>query len=134
MQTARTRMHARLTLDTRRVSELVRSYALGKVRGRVERGMQTVDFSLEKIQRGVASNISARRNVVDTLCARLGAMDPREVLRRGYTVCHDESGAHVLRSADEAALAGRMRVTFHDGVVPAAVEGAASPVIKEVAS
>lgn len=134
METAHARIHSRLSLDARRVSELVRSYALGKVRGRVERGMQTVDFSLEKIQRGVASNITARRNVVDTLCARLGAMDPREVLRRGYTVCHDESGVHVLRGAHEAAAAGRMRVTFHDGVVPAAVEGAASPVIKEVAS
>ena len=130
----RARIGERIGLDTRRVSELVRSYALGKVRGRVERGMQTVDFSLERIQRGVAGNLSARRNAVETLCARLAAMDPREVLRRGYTVCHDESGAHVLCHADEAALAGRMRVTFHDGVVSAAVESTASPVIKEVAS
>jgi exodeoxyribonuclease VII large subunit len=130
----RARMHDRISLDVRRVSELVRSYALGKVRGRVERGMQTVDFSLEKIQRGVTTTISARRNAVDMWCARLEAMDPREVLRRGYTVCHDESGVHVLRGADEAALAGRMRVTFHDGVVSAAVDRAASPVIKEVAS
>ena len=71
---------------------------------------------------------------LDDALTRLAAMDPREVLRRGYTVCHDESGAHVLCHADEAALAGRMRVTFHDGVVSAAVESTASPVIKEVAS
>ena len=128
------RIRERITLDTRRVSELVRSYALGKVRGRVERGMQTVDFSLEKMQRGVVVTIATRRATIDTLCARLDAMDPREVLRRGYTLCHDESGAHVLRGVDDAALAGRMRVTFHDGVVAVAVERTESPAIKEVAS
>ena len=131
---ASARVRERMVLHARRVSELVRSYALGQVRSRVERGMQTVDFALDKVQRGAMAGISARRGVIDTLCAHLGGMDPREVLRRGYTVCLDESGEHVLRSADEAAAAGRARITFHDGVVAAAIEGAARPVIKEVAS
>ncbi len=127
------RMAARLALESRRVGELVRSYALGQVRGRVERGMQTVDYQLERMQRASAATVFARRTAVDALSARLGTLDPRDVLRRGYTVCLDESGRHVLRGAVEAADAGRMRVAFHDGTVAATVDGIAVTA-KEAAS
>ncbi|HXV13211.1 MAG TPA: exodeoxyribonuclease VII large subunit [Candidatus Krumholzibacteria bacterium] len=131
---SRARMTARVGLEKRRVAELVRSYALGQVRGRVERGMQSLDFALERVQRALVSAALARRAALDTAGARLAALDPREVLRRGYAVCHDESGAHLVRGAHEAAAAGRMRVTFHDGVVAAAVEGMEIPSAKEAAS
>lgn len=129
-----TRMLARVALEERRVQELVRSYALGQVRGRVERSMQALDFAIERVQRGAMSAASARRAALDTAWARMHGLDPREVLRRGYAVCLDETGRHVLHGAHEAAEAGRMRVTFHDGVVAATVDGAVLSAAEEAAS
>jgi exodeoxyribonuclease VII large subunit len=134
LERSRARMEARVGLEKRRVAELVRSYALGQVRGRVERGMQSLDFALERVQRSLLSASLARRAALDTTSARLVALDPREVLRRGYAVCHDESGTHLVHGAHEATAAGRMRVTFHDGVVAAAVEGMEISSPKEAAS
>ncbi len=134
MERGSARLRARVVLEQRRVAESVRSYALGQVRGRVERGMQSLDFALERMQRATASSQTARRAMIETACARLVGLDPREVLRRGYAVCHDETGAHVLQSAHAAQAAARMRVTFHDGVVAAAVEGIEGPAAKEAAS
>lgn len=130
------RVGARLTLERGRVAELVRSYALGQVRGRVERSMQTLDFAAERMRRAVSTTFDARRTALEHRRARLAGLDPRDVLRRGYAVVHDASGAHVLRAAGEAAAAGRMRVTFHDGAVLASVEGAPvlNPSVKEAAS
>ncbi len=127
------RMSARIALEQRRVAELVRSYALGQVRGRVERTMQTLDFTLERLHRLATMASASQRSMVDTIFARLTALDPREVLRRGYTVCHDESGKRVLRSAHEAVAGGRMQVTFYDGVVAADVD-IANSAAKEAAS
>ncbi len=131
---SRARIDARLALEKRRVAELVRSYALGQVRGRVERGMQTVDFHLDRMQRAINAATIAQRAAVEHACARLSGLDPRDVLRRGYAVCLDASGQHVLRSVDEAAAAGHMRVTFHDGVVGASVEDIEHSAAKEAAS
>jgi exodeoxyribonuclease VII large subunit len=131
VESSAARLQARLLNERRRVAELVRSYALGQVRGRVERAMQTMDFTMDRMRRVAASACDSRRAVLEHRCASLSGLDPREVLRRGYTVCHDESGAHVLRAAGEAAAAGRMRITFHDGVVAASVEGA--PLVKSTA-
>ena len=93
-----------------------------------------MSYYLERIQRATGATMLARRAGVDTAGARLTSLDPRDVLRRGYTVCLDETGRHVLRSVDDAAAAGRMRVTFHDGVVAAAVEGIEGPAAKEASS
>jgi exodeoxyribonuclease VII large subunit len=128
------RMHARLVFERQRVAELVRSYALGQVRGRVERTMQALDFSFDRMQRAIRLSVHNRRTVVDATGARLVGLDAREVLRRGYAVCHDASGGTLVRGALEAAAAGRLRITFHDGAVAAAVESAMQDATKEAAS
>ncbi len=134
LERSRARVETRVGLERRRVAELVRSYALGQVRGRVERSMQSLDFTLERVQRGLGSASLARRAAVDTARARLAALDPREVLRRGYAVCHDESGTHLVSGAQAASEAGRLRVTFHDGTVAATVAGMENRAAKEAAS
>jgi exodeoxyribonuclease VII large subunit len=128
------RMHTRLVYERQRVAELVRSYALGQVRGRVERTMQALDFSFDRMQRAVRQSIVERRGAVDATGARLAGLDAREVLRRGYAVCHDASGNTLVRGALEAAAAERLRITFHDGAVTAAVEGVPHRAAKEAAS
>jgi exodeoxyribonuclease VII large subunit len=147
------RMHTRLVFERQRVAELVRSYALGQVRGHVEREMQGLDFVSERMQRAASSVAIAgaqkrdhlidrmqraagasfyqRRVTLDTTVARMSGLDPRDVLRRGYAICHDESGRELVRSAQEAAAAEHVRITFHDGAVAATVDEVSA---KEAAS
>jgi exonuclease VII large subunit len=53
--------------------------------------------------------------------AALGALNPRDILSRGYAICSDDGG-RVLRTTGEAVAAGRIEVTFHDGAVRADVK------------
>jgi exodeoxyribonuclease VII large subunit len=128
------RMHTRLVFERQRVAELVRSYALGQVRGRVERTMQALDFSFDRMQRAVRQSMIERRSRFDAAGARMTGLDPNEVLRRGYVVCHDASGEHRVRGAWEAAAVRNVRITFHDGAVAATVEGISQGVAKEATS
>jgi exodeoxyribonuclease VII large subunit len=150
------RMHTRLVYERQRVAELVRSYALGQVRGRVEREMQGLDFviermqraagslavsgaqkrdySLDRIQRAAHASLYPRRVALETTAARMSGLDPRGVLRRGYAICHDAAGLQLVRSASAAVIASRLQITFHDGAVTAAVEGDIGETAKEAAS
>jgi exodeoxyribonuclease VII large subunit len=115
------RVRSRSERAAARVNELLRSYALGRVRGRIEAGMQGVDFALQQLQRAARGGLRDRAARSDTLAARLGALDPRETLRRGYTACVDARTGRLLRGAGEALAAGDVHVAFHDGSVAARV-------------
>lgn len=109
-------------LSRRRLSELLRSYALGRVRGRVEAAMQTVDFAAERILRGVKDAARARKERLSNLLSRLETLDPKQILSRGYTVCADARTGKIIRSAGAALSAGSVHLTFGDGRVGAEVK------------
>jgi exodeoxyribonuclease VII large subunit len=104
-----------------RLDEMLRSYALGQVRGRIEASMQRLDYLLDRSSRAVAAAMRERRSTLERCTATLGALNPRQILSRGYTICSD-AGGRVLRAAEQAQAAGRIRVTFHDGSVHADVK------------
>jgi exodeoxyribonuclease VII large subunit len=109
------------TISRRRLQELLRSYALGQVRGRVERSMQRLDHVLERMGGLASALVTARRSNLDRATATLAALDPKKILERGYAICEDPAG-RVIRSAGAAVEAGAMRVTFQDGAVSADVK------------
>ena len=115
---------ARIDLAGRRVASLLRSYALGQVRGRIEQSMQRVDHAGDRLVRGARLLLRERATRLEAASARLGGLSPREVLRRGYSVCVDPATGRLVASEAGALGAGRVHITFHDGAVSAAVEGA----------
>jgi len=100
-----------------RLNEMLRSYALGRVRGKIENLMQKTDYSLDKLQRLVGAGIKDRRSVLDREVSRLSALNPKNILTRGYTICSSASTGEILRGTAAALDAGTMKVTFHDGKV-----------------
>ncbi len=114
------RVRARLDGARSRVTELLRSYALGRVRGRIEHAMQALDFSSARLQQSVRTGLRDRSARLESLVARMGALDPREVMRRGYAVCTDPGG-RVIRGALQAVDARDVKLSFHDGAVAATV-------------
>jgi exodeoxyribonuclease VII large subunit len=114
---------ARIDLMQSRLSELVRSYALGRIRSRIEHALQSVDYSTERLRRGTALLLAARRAALGVLTTRLGDLDPRSVLARGYAICDEPASGRLVASARDAALTGTMRVRFSDGNVLTEVKG-----------
>lgn len=111
-----------LELRGRHLSELVRSYALGRVRGRVEGAMQTLDYTVERLYRCAREMTRDRRSRVNETLARLDGLDARRVLSRGYAVCSDGGTGRIIRSSVAALDARDVRLTFSDGKVSAEVK------------
>lgn len=110
-------IETRLDSDRSRLREFLRSYALGRVRSRIEQLLQSNDYALERLRSRIDSAVREQRAALDTRLTRLADLDATAILRRGYTICSDESSGRIVRSADIARHIESMRVTFHDGGV-----------------
>ncbi|HEX5132908.1 MAG TPA: exodeoxyribonuclease VII large subunit [Candidatus Krumholzibacteria bacterium] len=115
------RARSRVQMAQARVAELLRSYALGSVRGRIEQGMQSVDFASLRLAQAVRTRTRDAGARLDTIVARLGPLDPRAVMRRGFSVCMDPASGLAIRSAAEAVAARAVHLAFADGTVAADV-------------
>ncbi|UCG53653.1 MAG: exodeoxyribonuclease VII large subunit [Candidatus Latescibacterota bacterium] len=109
-------------LRRRRLEELLRSYALGQVRGRVERAMQALDFATEKLIHRIVETVRERGNRLNETLTRLEGLDAKRILSRGYTICTEVDTGSVIRSCKAALEAGDVHVTFGDGKVYADVK------------
>jgi len=111
-----------LELREGHLRELVRSYALGRVRGRVEGAMQTLDYTVERLYRCAREMTRERRSRASEILARLDGLDARKVLSRGYAVCSDGGTGRIIRTSLAALDARDVRLTFSDGSVSAEVK------------
>ncbi len=112
----------RFELKSVRLQELLRSYALGQVRNRVEASMQVLDFAVEKLHRSTREAMRNRATALSEKLTELEALNPRAILSRGYTICSDVATGAVLRSAAAAEKLEEMRVSFHDGHLRAEIK------------
>jgi exodeoxyribonuclease VII large subunit len=71
--------------------------------------------------RALSSDRGRRRVELERLTLALAAHDPRRTLMRGYALVEDREG-EPLTSAAAAREARRMKIRFHDDVVPATTE------------
>jgi len=104
-----------------RVRELLGSYALGRVRGRIETAIQRVDTLGERLQRSCDRFIEVRRARLVAATGRLDALNPHAILERGYAICTDPVSGGIIRSVSSARRSGTLRVHFSDGGVLAEV-------------
>jgi exodeoxyribonuclease VII large subunit len=107
----------RLRLESTRLQELLRSYGLGQVRGKIENLMQRMDYTLDKLRVSLSAALKEKRTLFESYYSKLAALNPNEILARGYTICSDAKTGEVLRATGEALEAGTMKVRFHDGGV-----------------
>jgi exodeoxyribonuclease VII large subunit len=109
-------------IGRRRLGELVRSYALGRVKGRVEGAMQMLDYALENLLRGARESTRRREEHLNAVLVALEGLDPRRILSRGYVVCSEAGTGKIIRSAPVALATRDVRLTFGDGRVSAEVK------------
>jgi exodeoxyribonuclease VII large subunit len=104
-------------LQSARLRELLRSYALGRVRARIESAMQSLDYVTDRLHRSGARLVEQRRALFDRALEQLRSLNPREILSRGYTMCTDAASGALVRRVDDAVAAGTVAITFADGSV-----------------
>jgi exodeoxyribonuclease VII large subunit len=115
-------MDSRLRLSAGHLRELLKSYALGRIRSRIEAAMQSLDYQLDTLCRTIIEAGRRRRASLSEITARLEALNPRAILSRGYTICSDIASGEVIRSATAAAGREEMRVSFFDGSLRAEIK------------
>jgi len=110
-------MTARLDRARSKIQEMLRSYALGQIRNRIQSHLQTHDYTIEKLHRNLTDRINRCGIQLDGFMTRLKGLDAKAVLSRGYAICADFKTGKGVQTADSAVLAGNLRVTFNDGSV-----------------
>jgi exodeoxyribonuclease VII large subunit len=114
-------MRNRVHVTRARVSEMLRSYALGRVRGTIEQQMQWVDFSALRLSQAMRARVGEGRTRLEIMSGRLQSLDARDVLRRGFALCVDPVSGRPVRSADDALRSRDITVRFADSAVTARV-------------
>ncbi|HWE10769.1 MAG TPA: exodeoxyribonuclease VII large subunit [Solirubrobacteraceae bacterium] len=98
--------------------------AAGRRRG--DEGAARTAGHLRSLQRAASRGADAdrarRARELERLALALGAHDPQRTMARGYALVQDRAGAP-LGSAAAARAARKLSLRFHDGEVPAEVDG-----------
>jgi exodeoxyribonuclease VII large subunit len=76
---------------------------------------ERIDHMSVMLRSGARGRFSARTNDLSGTMHALSALDPRGVLRRGYTVCTTSDGSRVLPRVENVVKDSEMAVHFHDG-------------------
>ena len=122
MVTGSTLDHAR----TRRIAtESLAQRVLSRVPDTVGR-RQRVDDALHFVTLRLTSAVALHRERVSSIASRLGALDPRGVLERGYAVVQHEATGDTVASVHDVAPRDALRVHLHDGAFPADVSSPSS--------
>jgi exodeoxyribonuclease VII large subunit len=104
--------------DVQQVSERLRFLS---PQHRIAAARQQIDGLAERALRAVEAGMHLRRERLVGLGRALAAMNPGNILARGYAIVRGQSGV-VLRRASEAPPGSRLNVRLHEGQLWAAVE------------
>jgi exodeoxyribonuclease VII large subunit len=100
----------------------VLSRRAGATRLEVERALPAIAGRGTRLHAVGESAVSRRARDLDRLALALAGHDPQRTLERGYALVTGRDGS-LVGSAAAAREAGSLDVRFHDGLVPARVEG-----------
>ncbi len=89
-------------------------------RWQVRQGMQRLDDLSLRLAAGIKTLLRAESARLDSISASLKALDPYNVLRRGYALVRDESGV-VAASIQQVKLGQCVNVLLHDGAFDASI-------------
>jgi exodeoxyribonuclease VII large subunit len=111
-----------LELKRRRLDEMLRSYALGRVRGQVESAMQALDYATDRLRRLGVDAVRTRGTRLREALTRLDGLDTRRILSRGFSIVTERETGAVVRSRETALDMRDISITFADGKVDAEVK------------
>ena len=88
---------------------------------RVREGMQTMDAFGQRLNRQMAFYLKTQHTILKTIDGRLAALDPAQILKRGYALVQAEDGSFI-KSVEQVKLGQDITVQVADGSIDANVE------------
>jgi len=124
-QWMRAMIEARLDERQSELSRIQRRLDLQTPQRRINEMWQQLDDASRNLKRATFHRLGVIRAEFDGTRARLGALDPSLILKRGYAVVEDAATGRPLARASEAAIGQRVDVHLHDGRLQAEISGIA---------
>lgn len=121
MQTLSNLMGDRLTRAREGLDRAERALQRNSPERVITQRRQQVDDLARRANRALLQGLQARRMQVHGQLARLGALDPTQVLQRGYALVQDRESGQRLASILQARIAQQLRVYMADGHLDAQV-------------
>ncbi len=97
-------------------------YGFARVLDTVMQRMQRVDELSKRMSTCMEKLLPERKQMLESVAGRLRALDPQEVLRRGYAVCREERTGSILREAHQVTVSQRVNVELYRGSLSCSVE------------
>ena len=105
----------------REIADIARSYGLKNVPRDIERRYQDIDELTVRSAAALRMSVALKKAKLDTETARMGALNPRATMRRGYAIAVGDDD-RIVRSATETASGSPLNLILIDGRVRVNVE------------
>jgi exodeoxyribonuclease VII large subunit len=112
---------AALSLRRERLSALLRAYALSHPRDRLRQNQQRRDELSRRILQAVEHRVELVRERYEAVRRHLTTLDPRAVLKRGYSICRRVPDGALVRDAGMLVRGSSVEVMFYRGLAECAV-------------
>ena len=116
-------MKTRLRIVRRDLEQLSGRYGFARALDLVRQRMQRVDELARRANGATGNILRHKRQIKEGLEGRLRALDPQEVLRRGYSVCRDSKTGGIIRDAMQVRLFDKVDLELYRGGLVCSVEG-----------
>jgi exodeoxyribonuclease VII large subunit len=115
-------VEAGITAREDRLNGIRRSYGMLRCADLIAQKWQLTDQVGQRLNKGWHSLLGRRESALKTSVQQLKALDPREVLSRGYSVCRRAADGTVISDASYLRLGEDIDVTFARGSIEALVK------------
>ena len=105
-----------------RIDSLVQSHAFLRPRDFIFQRMQRLDEIEKNIQVAFVFLLKSCRAKAESLTERLGGLDPRAVLKRGYAICRKETTGEIIRESGQITRTDHVRIDLWKGSALCRVE------------
>lgn len=103
------------------ITRLLRSYSFNRPTDLLRQRSQQVDELHRRLGRSLHHSLSLSRQNARSLDARIRALDPRAVLKRGYAIVRKDDA--VIDSSNQVAAGQRGSIEWKDGIVEVEFKG-----------
>jgi exodeoxyribonuclease VII large subunit len=114
---------ARLQNDRMLLNSHVRALQHLSPRVKLSNARQRIDDLLASLQESMAHDLELQREKISGLSAQLGALNPLNVLARGYAVVRIEPSGQIVRSREQIKPKQQLSIRVSDGEFEARAEG-----------
>lgn len=88
---------------------------------KIQNGLSRLSMLRQNIEASFQKNVERKKSKMNTLVTHLGAINPKKVLEKGYSILFDEKEKSVIVSTQEISLKQSVKLLLKDGAIKAQV-------------